>query len=174
MSTYLAYRFGKMTQCVAMKTENYESVFEANLVKFKLLGASDFEFVNSKTGATTAHKVGKTKTVNQGLGGLNLTTTSYFKLDGTNVFDILEKKGYKFKTALKLDIIHPEISLVDIKLNSPVATYKLNVKGPRQEGVPGIGNTQRNIQITTELEDLETVFLGAFILSRVDFSANTL
>ena len=169
MATYHAFPCGKMNQCVKLENENNQVLYEANLVKFKLFTASDYEFVNHVTTTTTAHKVGKTTSVEQGTMGISMATASYFKLDGKNCFDILEEKGYSFKILVKLDIIHPEFALVD-KNGNQLAVYKMNVAGPKEEGVSAIGNKQSNTIITTDSEDLETIFLGAFIMSRVDFS----
>lgn len=169
MANYIAYHYGKGNQSFIMKNEENASVYEANLVKFKLFTASDFEFVNKKTSETTLHKVGKTKTTESRFGALNFTSSSYFKFDGENVFSVLDKKGYSFKIVAKLDILHPEFAIVD-KSGNQIVTYKMNVAGEKQENVFAIGNKQRNTVITTESDDLELIFLGAFILGRVDFS----
>lgn len=169
MATYHAFHYGKMNQSFKLEDENNKSLYEANLVKFKLFSASDFEFVNHVTVSTSAHKVGKTVSVSEGRAGISMSTASYFKLDGKNCFDILEEKGYSFRLLAKPDILHPEFALTDGNGNR-VAVYKMNVVGEREEGVSAIGNKQSNTVITTECEDLETVFFGAFILGRVDFS----
>ncbi len=169
MATYHAFPYGKMNQSYKLENENNQSLYEANLVKFKLLTASDFEFVNHVTTTTAAHKVGKTKSVEHATMGISMSTASYFKLDGKNCFDILEEKGYFIKILVKLDILHPEFALVD-KNGNQVAVYKMNVPGEKEEGVTAIGNKQNNTVITTESDDLDTIFFGAFILGRVDFS----
>lgn len=169
MAEYKAYPYGKMNQSFMIKDENNQSVYEANLLKFRLFGAHDFEIVNNLLGTKTLHKVGKTFTVEHGSGGISFASASYFKFDKKNVFDILEKNGYSF-SIVKIEILHPEFALID-QNKEIVATYKMNVKGERQEGVRGIGHSQRNIVITTDQEDLDIIFFGAFILSRVDFSA---
>ncbi len=169
MAVYHAFPYGKMNQSFKLENENNESLYEANLVKFKLFSASDFDFTDRRTALTESHKVGKTKTVEQGTLGVNLTTASYFKLDGKNCYEILEEKGYTIKLHLKLDIIHPEFALID-KAGKEVAVYKMNVTGEREEGVVAIGNKQKNTVITTESDDIAAIFLGAFILGRVDFS----
>ena len=169
MATYHAFHYGKMNQSFKLENENNQSLFEANMVKFKLFTACDYEFVNHIAATTSAHKVGKTVSVERGTMGVSMTTASYFKLDGKNCFDILEEKGYSFKILKKLDILHPEFALMDNNGNQ-VAVYKMNVSGEKEEGVGAIGNKQSNTVITTDSEDLETIFLGAFIMSRVDFS----
>ena len=169
MATYHAFPYSKMNQSFKLENETNVSLYEANLVKFKLFGASDFEFVNKQTGATVAHKVGKTKSVEQATFGITMSSASYFKLDGENCFDLLEKMGYSIKIIAKLEILHPEFGLVD-KSGNQVAVYKMNVAGPKEEGVSAIGGKQSNTVITTESDDLDAIFLGAFILGRVDFS----
>ena len=169
MATYHAFHYGKMNQSFKLENENNQSLFEANMVKFKLFTACDYEFVNHIAATTSAHKVGKTVSVERGTMGVSMTTASYFKLDGKNCFDILEEKGYSFQILKKSDILHPEFALMDNNGNQ-VAVYKMNVSGEKEEGVGAIGNKQSNTVITTDSEDLETIFLGAFIMSRVDFS----
>ncbi len=169
MPTYHAFHYGKMNQSFKLEDENNQSLYEANLLKFHLLSASDFEFVNRKTAATTVRKVGKTKSVEQGVLGMTMSTASYFKLDGKNCFDILEEMGYSFKILVKLDILHPQFALMD-KTGNQVAVYKMNVAGEKEENVFGVGNKQSNTVITTDSDDLDAIFLGAFILGTVDFS----
>lgn len=169
MAVYHAFHYSKMNQSFKLEDEQNRSLYEANLVKFKLFTASDFEFVNHLTSNVTAHKVGKTKSVEQATLGITMSSASYFKLDGKNCFDILEEKGYSFKILVKLDILHPEFALND-KDGNQVAVYKMNVPGEREENVAAIGNKQSNTVITTESEDMDAIFLGAFILGRVDFS----
>ena len=169
MAVYHAFPYGKMNQSFKLENENDQSLYEANMLKFRLFTASDYEFVNNAAMTATVHKVGKTVSAEQGTMGLSMTTASYFKLDGRNCFDILEERGYSFKLLVKPDILHPEFALVD-KVGDQVAVYKMNVPADKEEGVAAIGNKQCNTVITTDLEDIETVFLGAFIISRVDFS----
>ena len=169
MTTYHAFPYGKMNQSFKLENESNQSLYEANMVKFRLFTACDYEFVNHTASTASSHKIGKTKSVEQGTRGISMTTASYFNLDGRNCFDILEEKGYSFKILMKLDILHPEFALVDRNGNQ-TAVYKMNVPGEREEGVGAIGNKQCNTVITTDSDDLDAIFLGAFILSRVDFS----
>ena len=169
MATYHAFPYGKMNQSFKLENENNQSLYEANLVKFKLFSACDYEFINHVTTSSSVRKVGKTITNDPGPMGVHGFNASYFKLDGKNCFDILEEKGYSFKILAKLDLIHPEFALIDRDGNQS-AVYRMNVAGPREAGVGAVGNKQSNTVITTESDDLDTVFLGAFILSRVELS----
>ena len=134
MATYHAFHYGKMNQSFKLENEENQSLYEANLVKFKLFTACDFEFVNRVTSVSVPHKVGKTVSVEQGAGGISMSTASYFKLDGKNCFDVLEEKGCSFKILVKLDLLHPEFALVDRNGNQ-IAVYKMNVPGEKEDDV---------------------------------------
>lgn len=165
MAVYQFYPYGKMNQSYAMRDENNEIVFEANLKKFHLFLACDYEFVNKLTGETVPHKVGKTVSTSTG----SVTTSSYFKIDKQNVFDILDAKGLKIKFVRKIDLWHPEFDIID-KEGKVIAKYNMNSLAEKQEGVMAIGNKQRNVVVTAEPENIKLAFFGAFVLSRVDFS----
>ena len=169
MAVYHAFHYGKKNQSYKLEDEVNRSLYEANLMNFKLFGASDYEFVNHCTAAAASHKVGKTVTVEQGVASFNMTTASYFKLDGRNCFDVLAEMGYSFRILVKLDILHPEFALLN-SIGDQIAVYKMNVPGEKEEGVFAIGNRQSNIVITTDSSDIDAIFLGAFIMSRVEFS----
>lgn len=169
MATYHAFHYGKKNQSYKMENDRNQSIYEANLVSYKLFGASDYEFVNHSTATIVPHKVGKTITLDEGTANFSITTASYFKLDGRNCFDTLADMGYSFRL-LMLDILHPEFALLDESGNR-VAVYRMNVSGEKEEGVTAIGSKQSNTVIITENSDMEAIFLGAFIMSRVEFSS---
>lgn len=169
MAIYHAFHYGRMNQSYKLEDERNQSLYEANLVNFRLFGASDYEFVNCRTAATVTRKVGKTVTAQEGAGNFHMTTASYFKLDGRNCFEVLEEMGYSFRILAKFDLLHPEFALLD-KSGNQVAVYRMNVSGKKEEGVNGIGGKQSNTVITTESSDMEAIFLGAFIMGRVEYS----
>ncbi len=171
MATYLAYGCGKRNHDFILTTEDYQHVFEANLVKGRIFGASDFEFVDVNSKKKTIHKVGKTLTKRTGTGvgnsSVGVVTSSSFKFDGEDVFNYLANKGYVVKLA-KTHLVNSEFSL--FKGGAVIATLTINVKGPRQANVSGIGGTQRNTAIKTESTDYEALFMAAFLISRVEMS----
>ncbi len=152
-----------------LKNEAGQPLFEANLVKFRLFGACDYEFVNHETTSTVPHKVGKTLTTEAGAFGIDFAVASYFKIDGVVCFEVLENMGYRLHLTSIRPILHPEFTMTDRDGNA-VATFRMNVVGPREEGVRGIGNKQNNTEIVTESADTEAIFFAAFLLGRVDFS----
>lgn len=169
MAIYHAFHYGKMNQSYKMEDEMNQPVYEANLLSFKLFGESDYEFINHSTTASTVHKIGKTVSVSEGTGNFSIETASYFKLDSINCFDVLKEKGYCLKLVSMAEFLHPEFAIIDTEGNH-VAIYKMNVSGEKEDGVMGIGSKQSNTLITTESRNLEDVFLGAFILGRVEYS----
>jgi len=87
---YFFHYCGKLSQGHIMETPDRNPVYEARLVKFSLLGNSDYDFIDYKTGRTTPHLIGKTVTTNAD----GPFPDSGFKLDNSNIFDILQSSGY--------------------------------------------------------------------------------
>lgn len=166
MPEYHAFHYGKMNQSFKMEDENNNALFEANLVSFRLLTASEYEFLNPITHISTIHKIGKTKTVGAETSGILISLTSWFKMDGKNCFDVLWNMGYSIDISSVADILHPEFALKD-KEGNQVAVYKMNVAGEKEDDVMAIGSNQCNIVISTESTDWEGIFMGAFILGRI-------
>ena len=79
---------------------NGQMVYEGKMTKFKLFGASPFEMINHLTNKTEEHTVGKTVTVEHGVGDLIsfLSKRSYFKYDGVKIWDYLHEKGVRIDT----------------------------------------------------------------------------
>ena len=169
MATYHAFHCGKMNQSFRLEDERNQPLYEANLIKFKLLSACEYEFVNRRASSAVSHRIGKTVSVEHAVAGLAMSAASYFTIDGRNCFDLLEERGRSLRILPKLNILRPEFALTDANGNQ-IAVYKMNVPGEKEAGVFAIGGKQVNTVITTESDDLDTVFLGAFILSRVNFS----
>ncbi len=55
-------KLGSMKQAFFLNDENGNLVYEGKMIKFKLFGASPFEFINHCTNKTEEHKIGKTIT----------------------------------------------------------------------------------------------------------------
>jgi len=89
---YFRY-FGKAGQGHIMETPDREAVYEAKLVKFSLLGESEYEFEDYIHGTKSTHFIGKTTTVGKSRSG-------YFNLDGEDALDILRSSGYTVDTEL--------------------------------------------------------------------------
>ncbi len=71
------------------------------MTKFKLLGASPFDFINHITNKAETHDIGKAITIEQNnCNGIidYLSTKSYFKFDGVKIWDYLHNKGIRIES----------------------------------------------------------------------------
>ena len=137
-------------------------VYEAQMAKFHLFGASPFNFVNHKTNKTEEHKVGKTVNTSLGEGWEELLSRkSSFKYDDTNIWDYLHDKGIRIKTDLssgKLGLTY----VISFEGNE-IATMATSTP----EGKFLITSSMY-YDVTCEEKDLDLVFLVAFAIAKTD------
>lgn len=149
-------------QAFYLEDENGNTVYEGKMLKFTLLGAAPFAFVNHITGKTEEHKVGKTVTVEQGGGLLSaLSKRSYFKYDGQKIWDYLHDQGIRIesgisgtKLGMNYDVTFKGAPLCTIANSSP--------KGK------SIFTTDLYYDVICEEADLDLVFLVAFSIAKTE------
>ena len=151
-----------LKQGFQMEDENGELIYEAKILTFSLLGASDVEFVNHRTGRTEIHKVGKTVT-SQLSGTLEIfTKKSSFKFDGEKIWEYLHQEGIRISSGLA----HGKIGM------RYEVTYKgdflATIESTSPNGGNGILTGQFWYNVTTDEEDLDLAFLTAFAIARTD------
>jgi hypothetical protein len=97
MSKYL---FKPVKHGYVLEDENKNIVYETKMIKFKLLGASPYEFINHITNTKEEHNIGKTVVTEAGINDLMryLSRKSYFKIDNENVWQYLRGKGINIET----------------------------------------------------------------------------
>ena len=164
--TYYFGWCGKMNQSYRMEDAGGTVWYEGNLQKFSLLGASDYVFLNHATGASQNHTVGKTVTTSQG----GIMIDSYFKLDGENVLEMLERKGYNYRTS-SINPIHPEFTLS--KNGTVVAKAALKMKAKTKESEPGVMKSS-NVIIETTKGYTDMAFIMGMIILRCNGSVATM
>lgn len=94
---------GKLNQSYSVEDKKGQIFYECKLVKFSLLGASTFEFINHIADERIQHKIGKTVS-SYSEGGLPIVgdiLSSSFKIDGENCWDYVARKGYEIKHMLE-------------------------------------------------------------------------
>ena len=151
-------------QSFYLEDANGETVYEGNMKKFSLLGASPFEFVNHITNKTEEHVVGKTITVEQGGGGLisAMSKRSYFKFDGQKIWDYLHDLGVRIdsrimgagKLGMSYDVTFKGQPLATIANSSPKGKSLITV--------------DLYYDVVCEEEDLDLVFLVAFAIAKTE------
>lgn len=163
---YTFYVCGKMNQSFAMKDGAGEVVYRGNLIKFSPVSACEYEFINLRTGRRETHMIGKTNTTRYG-GDLSLTTDSFFRFDGINIYDYLEARGYGISMTA-LNLLHPEYSLN--KNGVPVATYKMGVIEEKEDDVMAIGSKQMSTKVTADSGNLDLIFLAGITVNNTGHS----
>ena len=159
---------GTVKEGFVLYDENEKEVYKAQMVKFKLFGASPFAFNNMITNKTEEHTVGKTVTVTENHGddiaGAIMTvmsTKSGFKYDGEKIFDYLHKKGIRIdsnintgKVGMKYDVTFEGKPLATIANSSPSGKSLLTFNG--------------YYDVECEEQDLDLVFLVAFAIAKTE------
>ena len=146
-------------QAFYLEDENGNTVYEGKMLKFTLLGAAPFAFVNHITGKTEEHKVGKTFTVEQGGGLLSaLSKRSYFKYDGQKIWDYLHDQGVRIDTGvsgkklgMSYDVTYKGAPLATVATSSPKGKSFIT--------------TDLYYDVTCEEKDLDLAFLVAFSIA---------
>lgn len=164
MSKYLLKpKLATIKQAFFLEDETGNIVYEGKMTKFKLFGASPFEFVNHVTNKTEEHKVGKTITVEQGGNDLIsfLSKRSYFKYDDKKIWDYLHDLGIRIDSkpsSNKLGMTY-EVSLE----GKPLAT----IASSSPKGKSFI-TTDMYYDVTCEEKDLDLSFLVAFSIAKTE------
>ncbi len=164
MSTYhLRPKTGSVKQAFYLDNENGETVYEAEMLKFSLLGASPFEFRNKTNGKIEEHKVGKVVTVEQGNGGLinMLSKRSYFKFDDKKIWDYLHDLGIRIENGMSGSKLGMSYT-VFLNGNQIATVASSSPKGK------SLITTDLYYDVTCEEKDIELVFLVAFSIARTD------
>lgn len=156
-------KLGTIKQAFFLEGENGNVVYEGKMMKFKLLGASPFEFINHITSKTEEHNVGKTVTIEQNNNRMIdfLSTRSYFKFDGVKIWDYLHDKGIRIDSTLSSNKIG--------------MTYNVTLKG-KDLAIIATSSPKGKSLITTDLyydvtceeKDLDLVFLVAFSIAKTE------
>jgi len=157
---------GKMNQSYFVDDKQGNRVYECNLTKFNLIGASTYDFVDKSTGYVKTLKIGKTVT-SESSGGLPFigdTMTSRFKIDGVMCWDYLRERGLEIKHLLEgRTVIRYELA----KLGKTIAKIvPANVKDPfNEENVNFLRMGKGCYRLEIFDAKLDDVVMAAFIVA---------
>lgn len=143
-------------------------LFEGKMTKQALVGARTFEFNNHTTGAVEEHQVGHTTT--QSYNDEFFSVSSWFKLDGRNIWEILHERGLRMTTDMRSKF--PRLVYNVSKDGGAFAVIETSSKYVHEDE-----EAQHKITIPvgryyyrfwSASNDLETLFLTIFAISETE------
>ena len=160
---YYFHYTGTANQSYILETLDRNPVYEAKCDKIGIVSKYKFTFINHLTGKETEHLV--SHVISSSFD--NFVTSSKFKIDDVNVWDILGKEGYSLEPHFNgfksyFDIYRYGIKVAKIELAGTEA-YKDNANK-----VLGSVPIKGMFKVYAKESDIEMVFLCAFILAKVD------
>ena len=160
---YYFHFTGAGNQSYILETMDRHPIYEARCDKMGIISKYKFTFINHLTGKEEQHLV--SHVVSESFD--NFVTSSKFKIDDVNVFDILGNAGYSLEPHLNGFKSYFDISRYGIK----VAKIILAGTKAYKEGASSIlGDIpiKGMFQVYCKESDIDMVFLSCFILSKVD------
>ena len=160
---YYFHFTGTANQSYILETLDRKPVYEAKCDKVGIISKYEFTFINHLTGKEIKHLVSHVTSTSYD----NFVTSSNFKIDDVNVWDILGKEGYSLDPHFNgfksyFDIAHYGVNVAKIEL-AGTKSYK--------EGASklfGDVPIKGMFKVYAKDSDIDMVFLCAFILSKVD------
>lgn len=159
---YYFHFTGTANQDYILETMERKPVYEAKCDKVGIVSNYEYTFINHLTGKQDKHTV--SHVLDQSFDGF--VTSSKFKVDNVNVWDILGKEGYSLDPHLNGFKSYFDISRYGVK----VAKIELaGTKAYKEEGSKLFGDVpiQGMFKIYAKKSDIDMIFMCAFILSKV-------
>ena len=160
---YYFHFTGTGNQSYVLETTDRKPVYEAICDKMGIVSNYKFTFKNHLTGKEEEHSV--SHVVSQSFD--SFVTSSKFKIDNVNVWDILGKEGYSLEPHLNGFKSYFDISKYGVK----VAKIELaGTKAYKENASKLFGDVpiKGMFKVYAKESDIDMVFLSAFILSKVD------
>ncbi len=160
---YYFHFTGASNQSYILETMDREAVYEARCDKVGIVSKYKFTFINHLTGKEEEHSVSHVLTSSFD----SFVTSSNFKVDDVNVWDILGKEGYSLDPHLNGFKSYFDVARYGVK----VAKIELAGTSAYKEGASklfGDVPIKGMFKVYCKDSDIDIVFLCAFILSKVD------
>ena len=160
---YYFHFTGSAGQDYILETMDRKPVYEAICDKVGIVSKSEFTFVNHLTNKKTKHLVSHVTSESFD----NFVTSSKFKIDDVNVWDILGKEGYSLVPHFKglksyFEVLHYDVPVAKIELAGTKSSSDNSKKILGNIPIKGM------FKVYAKESDIEMVFLCSFILSKVD------
>ena len=152
---------GTIKQGFSLEDEGGNVVYSAKMLKFKLFGASPFEFVNNVANTREEHTIGKTVTMEESGPAGFFSTKSSFKYDDQKIWDYLHDKGIRIDSVPSGDKFGMTYN-VSFQ-GSPIAV--IATSSPKGKSFI---TTDLYYEITCSEQNLDIVFLVAFAIAKTE------
>ena len=151
-----------------VEDKNRNVIYTAAMTKNAAIGDRTFTFTDRTLGRTTEHAVGHT--ITQSFENDFFSTSSYFKFDGKNIWDLLHEKGVRIKTDLRSQF--PKTVFTVSRGGRFFATIETSSKYVHEED-----EAQHKVKIPvgryyyrcwTNERDIDLLFLTVFAISETE------
>jgi len=163
---------GKANQGYLLELPDRTPIFEAEIIKFSLLGQSEYDFVDHVNNTRTKHFIGKTTTISSKIGHISRVLSSDFPIDGQKCLDLLWDEGYGVDTDIKF-------SKLDIEYTVKYKGQKIGeIKGSNASILPNgkVNKLTEHLKVPglykmyATPENARIMFLWGMYLSRAESS----
>lgn len=165
---YVSYDGNTLKPGYLVEDRSRNVLFTAPMTKNAAIGNRVFTFTDRRLGRTAEHQVGHT--VTQSFDNEVFSTSSYFKFDGENIWDVLHRRGIRIETDLRSQF--PK-TVYTVSLNGLFfATVETSSKYVHEED-----EAEHKIKLPigrfyyrcwTNEPDLELLFLTVFAISETE------
>lgn len=168
---YVFHYTGKLNQSYVMKDAFGTEVFRADCGGIKLVGDTDYEFVNSALASRTQRKIGHAVTVTDNSAPLWFpSVSSAFRIDGKNCWNFLAEQGYGFEFSLNGLRPHYNVKHYGVPVGTvDAAGTEILKEQPTGNPLAKIP-TQGLYRISCRPSEAEGIFYICFCLTKTDNS----
>lgn len=165
---YISFDGHSLKPGYVMEDGERNVVYEAAMTKNALVGSRLFTFTNHVTGESAEHEVGHT--VTSSFDNEVFSTSSWFKFDGKNVWDVIHEQGVRINTDVASKF--PNLTYVISKNGRYFATAQTSGRFVHEEDAAehklNIPVGKYFYRVWTNESDLDLIMLTVFAISETE------
>ena len=170
MKEYYFHFCGKLNQSYVIETPERNAIYTIDCEKVGFLKKSKYTFTNKLSFRTIQYEVSHVLTESYGIDrGFNINAKSTFKMNGTDVFDLIASMGYSITVKIQGLRMSFDVSHYGVKVATLKSAGANVAKADKNYGKLGDIPTQGVYIINARETDLDAIAIIAFAVSRVEF-----